>query len=130
MLEVAIDEALDGALTESEKIKILRELALDLLIGRINSTPMTYKKTRIEPKIDIDGFTYFENWYEVTLGIEESDTCNLREIIADQEKRLQHAELIVMEQIRHKRIVKEQWTKELQGYVEEYCDLTFIHSED
>lgn len=39
--------------------------------------------------------------------------------------RLQKAESIIKEYIEYKRLNKQQWSHELQKYVEEYCDINF-----
>lgn len=43
--------------------------------------------------------------------------------------RLQKAESIIKEYIEYKRRHKQQWSHELQKYVEEYCDISFIKEE-
>ena len=83
-----------------------------------------------EDMIEIDkdngdkGFVFKKRFEKVTENELIEQSLNVQRD-KDLGNRLQKAESIIKEYIEYKRLNKQQWSHELQKYVEEYCDINF-----
>ena len=115
-----------------DKVRCIEE-SLDSCKGNYITNGKIYSILRInfdEDMIEIDkddghkGFVFKKRFEKVTENELIEQSLNVQRD-KDLGNRLQKAESIIKEYIEYKRLNKQQWSHELQKYVEEYCDINF-----